>query len=108
MPQSAIRRVAFHFSAFSVLVDVHFRNTAAERTRQNMLRQFGCAYFVLICTWHFDASSAEDLVYVCVLVHAVPVGVSPVKYKRGQSAAGVQYSCRLAGLGPLEITWRSH
>ena len=24
--------------------------------------------------------------------------------KRGQSAAGVQYSCRLAGLGPLELT----
>ena len=27
-----------------------------------------------------------------------------MKYKRGQSAAGVQYSCRLAGLGPLELT----
>ena len=69
-----------------------------------MLRQFGCAYCVLIGTWHFDASPAEDLVYVCVLVHAVPVAVFPVEYKRGQSAAGVQYSCRLAGLGPLELT----
>lgn len=69
-----------------------------------MLRQLGCAYFVLVCTWHFDAVPAEDLIYACVFVHAVPVGVSPVKYKRGQSAAGVQYSCRLAGLGPLELT----
>ena len=48
-----------------------------------MLRQLGCAYFVLVCTWYFDASPAEDPVYVCVLVHAVPVGVSPVECKKG-------------------------
>ena len=69
-----------------------------------MLRQLGCAYFVLVCTWHFDAVPAEDLIYACVFVHAVPVGFLLWSVKRGQSAAGVQYSCRLAGLGPLELT----